>query len=85
MARARVCRTPKYLVELYQASTGQISRNKQKGQEQQNPIETNFLNINEDTHLDVSDFIEDPYYNLKIVGGSETVGEPFDDMAHPNV
>ena len=72
-------------MELYQASTGQIFRNKQKGQEQQNPVETNFLNINDDTHLNVSDFLEDPYFNLEIVGGSETVGEPSNDMAHPNV
>ena len=73
------------MVELYQVSTGQIAKDKQKIQEQQNPVETNFLNINDDTHLDVSDFLDDPYYNLEIVGGSETVGEPSNDMAHPNV
>ena len=73
------------MVELYQASTGHISGNKQKGQEQQNPVKTNFLNINDDTHLGVSDFLEDPYFNLEIVGGSEIVGEPSNDMAHPNV
>ncbi|XP_078158189.1 uncharacterized protein LOC144553870 [Carex rostrata] len=50
---SRTCRTPKHLVELYQASI------KKKGKE----VETNFIENNPndlhmDTHLDVSDFFE---------------------------
>ena len=72
-------------MKLYQAATGQTSRDKQKDQEQQKPVETNFLNIDDDTHLDVSDFLEDSYYNLEIGNDSETIGEPSNAMAHPNV
>jgi hypothetical protein len=50
---SRTCRTPKYLVELYQSSI------KKKGKE----VEINFIKnkssgILVDTHLDVSDFFE---------------------------
>ena len=81
---ARVCRTQKHLVELYQAATGQTSRDKRKDQEQQKPVETNFINIDDDTHLDVSDFLEDSYYNLEIGNDSETIGEPSNAMSHSN-
>ena len=82
---ARVCRTPKHLVELYRASTGQISQKKQKNQEQQKPAETNFMNINDDAHLDVSNFINDPYYNFEIGEGSESMRKLSDTIASPNV
>ena len=54
---SRTCRTPKHLVELYQASL------KAKGKE----VETNFIDHDEPvdiTHLDVSDFFEDPNGNI---------------------
>ena len=53
----RTCRMPKHLVELYQASL------KAKGKE----VETNFIDHDEPidiTHLDVSDFFEDPNGNI---------------------
>ena len=82
---ARVCRTSKHLVELYQASTHKISQENRKNQEQQKPAETNFLNINDDAHLDVSDFINDPYYNFEIGEGSESMGKLSDTIATPDV
>ena len=82
---ARVCRTPKHLVELYRASTGHISQEKRGNQEQQKPAETNFININDDAHLDVSDFINDPYFNFEIGEGSESTGKLSDTIATPDV
>jgi len=82
---ARVCRTPKHLVELYQASVGKVSREKRNDQEQQRPTETNFININDDTHLDVSDFLNDPYYNFEIGGSSESKGMLSDTTTSPDV
>ena len=82
---ACVCRTPKHLVELYRASTGHISQEKRGNQEQQKLAETNFMNINDDAHLDVFDFINDPYYNFEIGEGSESMGKLSGTIASPNV
>jgi hypothetical protein len=59
---SRICRTPKYLVELYQASI------KKKGKE----VETNFIENESsgllmDTHLDVSDFFENVDKEINIM------------------
>ena len=53
---ARTCRTPKHLVELYQAS---LQNNEKK-------VETNFVSkdARATTHYDVSDFFEDPEGNI---------------------
>jgi hypothetical protein len=49
---SRTCRTPKHLVELYQASI------KKKGKEvETNIIENESSGLLMDTHLDVSDFL----------------------------
>ena len=59
---SRTCRTPKHLVELYQASI------KKKGKE----VETNFIengpnDLLMDTHLDVSDFFENVDQEINIM------------------
>jgi hypothetical protein len=59
---SRTCRTPKHLVELYQASI------KKKGKE----VETNFIENESsgllmDTHLDVSDFFENVDKEINIM------------------
>jgi hypothetical protein len=61
---SRTCRTPKHLVELYQASI------KKKGKEVEIKfIENELSGLLMDTHLDVSDFFENvdkeiKYYEL---------------------
>ena len=43
------------------------------------------MNINDDAHLDVFDFINDPYYNFEIGEGSESMEKLSDTIASPNV
>ncbi|XP_019229722.1 PREDICTED: uncharacterized protein LOC109210724 [Nicotiana attenuata] len=63
---ANICRTPRYLVELYQASV------KNKG------LEANFVTDNEFdiTHLDVADFFEHPDEKIDhLIGDGSVVKE----------
>ena len=58
---SRTCRTPKYLVDLYQASKEKV-----------NNIEINFTNLdgeNDITNLDVSDFFVDLSEKLNFLTG----------------
>ncbi|XP_015057734.1 uncharacterized protein LOC107004028 [Solanum pennellii] len=62
---SRICRTPRHLVELYQASLKEVKNN----------AEVNF--ISEDTvehmHLDVADFFENPEGKIDHLIGDESV------------